>query len=124
FGNQKNPFNVASQNGKGARRQGSAEAVGNGVAGILGLQRSGSQGPVSVVGAGRLAADDSNVSSNAFGGKASTAEQASAAYGRKDSVEIWRFFQEFLGCRSLPGDDAVIVVRMDKVTASFCLYTV
>src|SRR5579859_8088419 len=44
-----------------------AQAVGNGVAGVLGLQRSGGERPVSVIGAGGLAADDSNVLSNALG---------------------------------------------------------
>src|SRR5215467_12517527 len=124
LGDQKDFFHVLAQNGEGARGKGSAQAVGNGVAGILRLQRSGGQGPVSIIGAGRFAAEDSNILSNAFGSQAGATEQTAAADWSKNGVQIRHFLEEFLGGCSLPGNNAVIIVRMNKVGAGLRLYTI
>ena len=74
LGDQENAVHMAAQNGEGARRERSPQAVGDGVAGFEGLERSRSERAVGVVGVGGLAADDSNVLANALCAEAGSAE--------------------------------------------------
>src|SRR5262249_43232256 len=46
--------------------------------------------------------------------KAGAAEEAAAADGGENSVEIWHFFQKLLCRRCLTGDDSVVIIRVDQ----------
>ena len=115
---------MLAQDRESARRKGSAQPVGDGVARLEGFERSGSERAVGVVGAGRLTANDSNVLSNAFCAEAGSAEQSATADGSEHSVEVWYFFEKLFGGCGLAGDDAVVVIRMNQIGASLLLHTV
>ncbi len=119
---QENAIAIFAENGEGARREGSAQAVGDGVAGIERLQSSGGEGAVGVIGARGFAAEDSNGGSNASGAEARSAQQAAAADRCKHGVQIPDFLKQFFGGGGLAGDDAVVVVRMNEMRAGFCLH--
>lgn len=114
---------MAAQNGEGAGGEGGAEAVGDGVAGIEGLEGAGVQGAEGVVGAGGFAAEDVDIGAEGFGAEAGAAKKAAAADGGEDGVEIGDLFEEFLCGGSLASDDAVVVVGMDEDRAGFGLDT-
>ena len=122
FGDQKNAIDIFSKNRESARGEGSAQAVSDGVAGIERLQSSGGEGAVGVVGARGLAAKDSNGRSNASGAEARSAQQTAAADWCKDGVQIAHFFEQFLCGGGLASDDAIVVVRMNEMRASFSLH--
>ncbi len=114
FGDEDDPIEMLSENREGARGQGRPEAVGDGVAGVDGLESAGGQGSVGVIGAGRLAAEDMDTGPEAFCGEAGAAEETAAADWGDYGVEVGDFFEEFFGGGGLPSDDAVVVVGMDE----------
>lgn len=114
---------MAAQNGEGAGGEGGAEAVGDGVARIEGLEGASGQGAVGVVGAGGFAAEDVDIGAEGFGAEAGAAEKATAADRSEDGVEIGDLFEELFGGGGLAGDDAVVVIGMDEDGAGFGLDT-
>src|SRR6202171_197745 len=85
------------------------------------MQSSGGERAVGVVGTRGLGAEVSHERSNAFGAEARSAQEASAANWRKDGVKIAHFFEQFFCGGGLAGDDAIVVVGMNKVRSGFRL---
>ena len=121
FGDEKDAVEMFAQNREGARGERGAETVGDGVAGVEGLESACGERAVGVVGAGWFAAEDVDVGADAFCGQAGAAEEAAAADGRNNRVDVGDFFEEFPGGCGLAGDDAVVVVGMDERGAGFGL---
>lgn len=121
FGDEEDAIDVAAENGEGARGQGRAKAVGDGVAGIERLESASGEGAIGIVGAGRFAAEDVDIGAEGFGAQASTAKETASADGSEDGVEVGDFFQKFFCGGGLAGDDPIVVVGMDEDGAGFGL---
>ena len=57
-----------------------------------------------------------------FRAQRGSTQQSATAHGSKQRVQLARFFQQFFCGRRLPGDDSVVVIRMNHHRAGFCLY--
>ena len=122
FSDEQNAADTFTQDGEGARGERGAEAIGDSVARFEGLQGAGLDGAVGIVGALRFAAEDGDARTKALNAEARAAEQAAAANGGEDRVQVPYFFEELLGGGGLAGDDAVVVVGMDERGAGFGLH--
>ena len=85
LGDAEDAREIFAKDGEGARGKRGAEAVGDGVGGVDGLQRAGGDGAVGVVGVGGFAAEDAGLGADRAGAQAGAAEQAAAADWREES---------------------------------------
>src|SRR5260370_40177287 len=124
FADEEDAIHVTPQDGKRSRRERGAQAVGDGVAGVLRLQRTRGQGAVGVIRAFGLAAEYADIGTNPFGAEASPAEQSAATDRGKHCIQVTEIFQQLLCSGGLSSDDAVVSLGIHQIGAGFRLDTI
>ena len=93
--------------------------VGDGVRIVHRLQRAGFEAARGIVTGGRLYADDLAIGRQGRGGDGAAGQQPATATADEQVVERARVFDEFLGRRTLPGNDVRVIEWRDERQATF-----
>ena len=100
-----------ADDGQGAGRQGGQQAVGHGDGPVAGVQPTGAERSLGIVGRGRLCAV--HLRGGPGGGEGGPGQQPATTDGRHDGVERGPVGQQLERRGALPGDDPIVVERVD-----------